>query len=97
MNATTKTLFAAIMSAGLAAAFMPASASAQGANQGWYKTCTKQEDNDVCVVQNIVTAPTGQLLTAVGLINVTGKVNRNDHAGHGADSAADPARRQSAG
>jgi invasion protein IalB len=68
--------FRTIMSVGLAAAFMPATASAQGANQGWYKTCTKQEDNDVCVVQNIVTAPTGQLLTAVGLINVTGKVNR---------------------
>jgi invasion protein IalB len=71
MTAITKTLFAAVMSAGLAAAFMPASAFAQGANQGWYKTCTKQEDNDVCIVQNIVTAPTGQLLTAVGLINVT--------------------------
>ena len=64
------------MSVGVAAAFMPATASAQGANQGWYKTCTKQEDNDVCIVQNLVTAPTGQLLTAVGLINVTGKVNR---------------------
>ncbi len=76
MNATTKTVFAAVMSVGLAAAFMPAPASAQGANQGWYKTCTKQEDNDVCVVQNIVTAPSGQLLTAIGLINVTGKVNR---------------------
>ena len=76
MNATTKTLFSAIMSVGVAAAFMPATASAQGANQGWYKTCTKQEDNDVCIVQNIVTAPSGQLLTAIGLINVTGKVNR---------------------
>ncbi|MEM5492415.1 invasion associated locus B family protein [Hoeflea sp. AS16] len=76
MNAITKTLFASFMSVGVAAAFMPATASAQGANQGWYKTCTKQEDNDVCIVQNIVTAPTGQLLTAVGLIKVTGKVNR---------------------
>tara|TARA_R110002020_G_scaffold134027_3_gene299069 strand:- start:2617 stop:3225 length:609 start_codon:yes stop_codon:yes gene_type:complete len=76
MNATTKTFLAAIMSAGVAAATMPATAFAQGANQGWYKTCTKQEDNDVCVVQNIVTAPTGQLLTAIGLIDVTGKVNR---------------------
>ena len=64
------------MSVGVAAAFMPATATAQGANQGWYKTCTKQEDNDVCIVQNLVTAPTGQLLTAVGLITVTGKVNR---------------------
>ena len=43
MNATTKTVFAAIMSAGVAAAFVPATAVAQGANQGWYKTCTKQE------------------------------------------------------
>lgn len=76
MNLTTKTVFAAIMSASVAAVFAPVAASAQGANQGWYKTCTKQEDNDVCVVQNIVTAPTGQLLTAIGLINVTGKVNR---------------------
>ena len=42
---------------------------------GWYKVCTKQEDNDVCVVQNIVTASTGQLLTAIGLIIVEGKVN----------------------
>ncbi|WP_339758442.1 invasion associated locus B family protein [uncultured Hoeflea sp.] len=76
MNAITKIVSAAVMSVGVAAAFMPATASAQGANQGWYKTCTKQEDNDVCIVQNLVTAPTGQLLTAVGLINVTGKVNR---------------------
>jgi len=76
MNAITKTLSAAVMSVGVAAAFMPATATAQGANQGWYKTCTKQEDNDVCIVQNLVTAPTGQLLTAVGLISVTGKVNR---------------------
>lgn len=76
MNATTKTVFAALMTAGVAAAAMPATALAQGANQGWYKTCTKQEDNDVCVVQYIVTAPSGQLLTAVGLIEVTGKVNR---------------------
>lgn len=76
MNATIKTVFATIMSVGLTAAFMPAPAFAQGANQGWYKTCTKQEDNDVCIVQNIITAPTGQLLTAVGLINITGKVNR---------------------
>ena len=76
MNAITKIISAAVMSVGVAAAFMPATASAQGANQGWFKTCTKQEDNDVCIVQNVVTAPTGQLLTAVGLINVTGKVNR---------------------
>ncbi len=48
---------------------------AQAPTQGWYKVCTKQEDNDVCVVQNITTASTGQLLTAIGLITVEGKVN----------------------
>ncbi len=49
--------------------------SAQAQEQGWRKVCTKQEENDVCVVQNIATASTGQLLTAVGLITVEGKVN----------------------
>jgi invasion protein IalB len=48
---------------------------AQAPTQGWIKVCTKQEDNDVCVVQNITTASTGQLLTAVGLITVEGKTN----------------------
>lgn len=43
---------------------------------GWYKTCAKQEDSDVCVTQNVVLAQNGQLITAVGLINVEGKVNR---------------------
>ena len=78
MNATTKTIFASVISAGIAAvAFTAAPARAQQApQQGWYKVCTKQEDNDVCIVQNIVAAPSGQLLTAIGLINVTGKVNR---------------------
>lgn len=59
----------------------PAAAPAQAGNtgvppKGWFKACTKQSDNDVCVVQNIITAPSGQLVTAVGLITVTGKVNR---------------------
>ncbi|MBX4906846.1 MULTISPECIES: invasion associated locus B family protein [Rhizobium] len=58
-------------------------AAAQGPAQGvgspklgWYKTCSKQEDNDVCVVQNLILANGGQLVTAVGLISVTGKINR---------------------
>ena len=43
---------------------------------GWFKTCTKQDDNDLCVVQNVIAAQNGQLVTAVGLITVEGKVNR---------------------
>lgn len=44
--------------------------------QGWFKACSKQEDVDICNVQNIMVADTGQLLTGVSLIEVKGKVNR---------------------
>ncbi len=44
--------------------------------KGWFKACTKQADNDVCIVQNLVSASSGQLITAIGLITVQGKVNR---------------------
>lgn len=44
--------------------------------QGWFKVCAKQEDNDICNTQNIVTADSGQLLTAISLIDVKGKVTR---------------------
>ena len=59
------------------AASADAPAQAAGAPRlGWYKTCSKQEDNDICVVQNLVLANGGQLVTAVGLISVSGKINR---------------------
>lgn len=44
--------------------------------EGWFKACSKQEDVDICNVQNIMVADTGQLLTAVSLIEVKGKMNR---------------------
>ncbi|RWO33933.1 invasion associated locus B family protein [Mesorhizobium sp.] len=44
--------------------------------QGWFKACTKQEDVDICNVQNITTAGNGQLVTGVSLIELKGKVNR---------------------
>lgn len=52
---------------------------AAGAGQaplGWFKTCSKQEDNDICAVQNIMRANSGQMITAVGVITISGKVNR---------------------
>lgn len=78
-NITRTALSAFVVSMGFAAA--PAVSQAQegaaGAPPlGWFKTCSKQEDNDVCVVQNVVLAQNGQMITAVGLINVSGKVNR---------------------
>jgi invasion protein IalB len=56
----------------------PASAqdAAQQQPQGWFKVCTQQGENNICNVQNIRQANTGQLLTAVNLIQITGKTNR---------------------
>ena len=49
-------------------------AMAQAAPQDgqWFKACADQGDNKICNVQNIRTADTGQLLTAVSLITVDG-------------------------
>ncbi len=58
-----------------AVAAQPASAQ-QKVPEGWFKACTKQQDVDICNVQQIVTASTGQLVTGVSLIELKGKVNR---------------------
>lgn len=81
MRATFRKFTSLLMSAGIAAAGVASTAQAQQQQQpqvpqGWFKVCSKQEDNDICNVQNIRTANTGQLLTAVNLIQITGKVNR---------------------
>lgn len=69
-----------ILAAGFTAiALMANPAAAQNASapiDGWFKECSKQNENDICVVQNITTAQTGQLITAVGLVEVTGKNNQ---------------------
>ncbi|QPB21373.1 invasion associated locus B family protein [Rhizobium sp. 007] len=73
-----------VLAAAFGAASAPVSSFAQDApaqaagapRLGWYKTCSKQEDNDICVVQNLILANGGQLVTAVGLISISGKVNR---------------------
>src|SRR3954449_6900660 len=71
----------AIMTAGvvglLAAGLAPAAAEDQPKlPQGWFKACSKQQDIDVCNVQNITTAQTGQLVTGISLIELKGKVNK---------------------
>ncbi|MFI0843239.1 invasion associated locus B family protein [Mesorhizobium sp. IMUNJ 23232] len=69
-----------VLSAGvagmLAAGLAPASAQQQQVPQGWFKACTKQEEVDICNVQNMVTASNGQLVTGLSLIEIKGKVNR---------------------
>lgn len=61
---------------GFLAAGLPAASAQQQIPQGWFKACTKQEEVDICNVQNIITAGNGQLITGVSLIDLRGKVNR---------------------
>lgn len=74
-NKTMKTAIAitGVLAAGVTGTYAQQS---QAPIDGWYKECSKQADNDICVVQNIVTAQSGQLITAVGLVDVSGKVNQ---------------------
>ena len=64
---------AAMLALGVAPA---AAQQQQQVPNGWFKACTKQEDVDICNVQNIVVADSGQLVTGVSLIELKGKVNR---------------------
>lgn len=80
-KATRTALSALVLTLGAATAptvvgAQDAAAPATAGTAKWFKTCTKQEEADVCVVQNQLVAQNGQLLTAVGVISVEGKVNR---------------------
>jgi invasion protein IalB len=76
-NASLSAMAAGIVGL-LAAGLSPASAQQQPPQlpQGWFKACSKQEAVDICNVQNIVMADTGQMITGVSLIELKGKVNR---------------------
>jgi invasion protein IalB len=74
--ATRALAFAAFATSVIAAAPAGAQQAAGAPPQGWFKVCAKQEDNDICNTQNVVTADSGQLLTAISLIDVKGKINR---------------------
>ena len=70
-----------VMAAGvlgvLAAGLVPAAAQQQPQlPKGWFKACAKQQDVDICNVQNILTANTGQVITGISLLELKGKVNR---------------------
>ena len=42
----------------------------------WFKVCSAQGENNICNVQFTITADTRQLITAVNLLSVTGKIKR---------------------
>jgi invasion protein IalB len=79
-NVTQPRFTAAFAAAGIVAMSAGAALAQQAAPaelpKGWFKACNKQADVDICNVQNIVTAGTGQLVTAVNLVEVKGKQNR---------------------
>ena len=62
-----------------AAPAAPAAAAAAKpgvAETQWFKVCTKQGDNDICNTQFTLIADTRQLVTAINLIDVKGKVTQ---------------------
>jgi invasion protein IalB len=54
----------------------PARAQDTPPANGWFKVCSKQEDNDICNVQFQSVASNGQVVTAVSLAEIKGKINR---------------------
>ncbi|WP_048646234.1 invasion associated locus B family protein [Nitratireductor soli] len=71
-----RTLFALAGATCVAASGVGTAVAQQQQPQGWFKACTKQEDVDICNVQNVLIAESGQMITGVSLIEVKGKVNR---------------------
>ncbi|MGB7285448.1 MAG: invasion associated locus B family protein [Salaquimonas sp.] len=61
---------------GVVGATSSASAQAQPRPGGWFKVCAKQDANDICNTQIQSVASTGQVVTAISLIDVKGEVNR---------------------
>ncbi len=51
-------------------------ANAQARPDGWFKVCAKQDKNDICNTQIQSVASTGQVVTAISLIDVKGEINR---------------------
>lgn len=77
-NTTFKALTTAALvgSAFLSGAMMPSNSHAQARPAGWFKVCAKQDKNDICNTQIQSVASTGQVLTAISMIDVTGEVAR---------------------
>lgn len=66
----------AIVSAGMFSVISVANAQQAQRPAGWFKVCSKQDANDICNTQVQNVASTGQVITAISLIEVKGKVNR---------------------
>jgi len=75
-NAARASIVAAGVAGIMASGVLAANAQQEQPPEGWFKACTKQEDVDVCNVQNIIIAESGQLVTAVSMLTLEGQVNQ---------------------
>lgn len=66
-----------VSAAGFGASTTVASAQQAQGPAGWFKVCSKQDANNICNTQVKNVASTGQIITAISLIEVKGKVNRS--------------------
>ncbi|MEZ5872007.1 MAG: invasion associated locus B family protein [Nitratireductor sp.] len=76
LKTTLKTSLLGGAMAVMAAAFAGQAQAQQAPVNGWYKVCSKQEENDICNVQFQSVAGNGQVVTAVSLAEIKGKINR---------------------
>lgn len=67
---------ATVLSAAISGASFTGAYAQQAPQNGWYKVCAKQEENDICNVQFQSVASNGQLVTAISLASIKGKINR---------------------
>ena len=75
-NACRASIVAAGVAGIMASGVLAANAQQQQPPEGWFKACTKQEEVDICNVQNIIIAESGQLITAVSMLTLEGQVNQ---------------------
>ena len=67
---------AAMVTASAGAMLVGSVATADAQQQrGWFKTCSKQAENDICNTQQLIFSDNGQLITAVSLLDISGQVN----------------------
>ena len=65
-----------MLGAGMTAAFAQAAPAQPSSEPEWFKVCTKQGENEICNTQFTLIADTRQLVTAINLIDVKGKVTQ---------------------
>ena len=77
MKFIAKTAFLLMAPIGLITSSAVAQGTGNVAASGWFKTCNKQGNSDICNVQyRVVTKQGNQLVTSLNLIEVKGETNR---------------------